>query len=152
MSEVEGLAIAVVYVVVAPLWGLLALWTRAHAGSWAFTPRWHRTAVPLVRALFVLTLPLEAMLAERTFIPSLFVLGTVATLFWLGWRFHYLSRAPRPLPRGDSVRYNMAYLANLLSFGLACHSFVCVVVALSVGMALLMVRERSSQGEAAGAC
>ncbi len=145
MPETGMLAIAALYAAVAPLWALVSLWSWVHARLWAFTPRWHQWAVPIFRTLFLLTLPLEAWLAQRPFTPTLFVLATSATLFWLAWRAHYLWRAPRPLPALDSLRYNLVYLVNLASFGLACHSFVCVVVALTMGSAFLMVREHWSR-------
>jgi hypothetical protein len=129
------------YVLVMPAWLAVSAWARRRATAWAFTPRWHRRAVPAFRAFFLLTLPLEFLLAERVFLPPVFIIGAVATLGWLAWRARFLARAPAVLPRAESVRYNLAYVANLGVFALACHSFVCLVVMLNVSVPLLLVRE-----------
>ncbi len=97
--------------------------------------------VPVFRLFFLATLPLEILLADRPFITPVFVIGAIATVGWLLWRAWYLYRAPVVLPREDSVRYNTAYLANLIAFALASHSFFCVVVMINISLPMLLVRE-----------
>lgn len=128
-----------------PLWLALSAWTAARARGWAFTPRWHRAVVPCLRTLFLLSLPLEFVIADRVFLPPLFGLAGVATLGWLGWRLVYLVRAPRELPPDDSFRFNAAYLGGLITFALACHSYLCLAVMINVSLPLLLVRERYQQ-------
>lgn len=101
--------------------------------------------VPVFRLFFLVTLPLETVLADRPFITPVFVIGSLATIAWLLWRAWYLSRAPGVLPREDSVRYNTAYLANLIAFALASHSFVCLVVMINVSLSMLLVREQCAR-------
>ncbi len=139
------LAVLGLYAVVLPVWLALSFWSSHRAGAWAFTPRWHRRAVPLFRAFFLVTLPLEFVLAERAFLAPVFVIAAGASLAWLAWRAAYLARAPARLPRADSVRYNGAYVANLAVFALACHSFVCLAVMINVSLPLLLVREHCAR-------
>lgn len=134
--------VLVLYGLVLPVWIALSAWAGRRAREWRFTPPWHRRAVPLFRAFFLLTLPFEYVLADRVFLPAVFVTATAATLGWLAWRAIYLLRAPPELPRADSVRYNAAYVANLLSFALACHSFVCLALLINISLPMLLIRER----------
>jgi len=142
--------ILVLYAGVMPIWIALSVWAARRSAAWRFTPRWHQRLVPLFRAFFLVTLPLEYAMAERAFVPAVFVIGTVATLGWLAWRATYLARAPASLPAEDSVRYNAAYIANLVALALACHSFVCLVVAINVSVAMLLVREHRARRLAQG--
>ena len=142
----EQAAILVLYAAVVPLWMTLSAWTIRRARNWAFTPSWHRRVVPAFRVFFIGTLPLEVFLAERPFILPVFAVGAAATLGWLAVRARYLLTAPRELPAADSVRYNLAYVANLATFALACHSFACLVVMLNVSIPLLLVREAHARG------
>lgn len=143
-------AILTLYALIMPVWVALSVWVGRRSSAWAFTPRWHRVLVPAFRLFFLVTLPLENLLAERRFMLPVFAIGAVATVGWLGWRWWYLARAPRSLPREDSVRYNTGYIANLVAFALACHSFVCVVVMINVSLPMLLVRERYARRATAG--
>lgn len=134
-------AIVTLYVLIMPMWIILSVWAGRRSSAWAFTPRWHRLVVPAFRGFFLLSLPFENLFAERPFLLPVFVTGSLATLGWLGWRFIYLKQAPHTLPRGDSVAYNAGYIANLLAFALACHSFVCAAVMINVSIPMLLVRE-----------
>jgi hypothetical protein len=142
MMSSEHTAILGLYFLVLPVWIALSIWTFRRSNEWTFTPKWHRRMVPALRVSFLATLPFEALLAERTFIPVLFVIGAAATMFWIGWRIRYLSHAPTTLPREDSVNYNIAYIINLMAFALALHSFVCVVIMANLSLFLLMIRLR----------
>jgi len=142
--------ILALYTGVMPIWIALSAWAARRSHAWRFTPAWHRRLVPLFRAFFLVTLPLEFAMADRVFVPAVFIIGTVATLAWLGWRAAYLARAPAALPAEDSVRYNAAYIANLVALALASHSFVCLVVAINVSVAMLLVREHRARRLAQG--
>ncbi|WP_067562511.1 hypothetical protein [Halofilum ochraceum] len=133
------------YALVVPVWVALSFWTARRAEAWRFTPRWHGALVPVFRLFFLATLPFETLLADRPFIAPVFVIGSLATVTWLLWRFWYLYRAPDLLPRADSVQYNTAYLANLIALALACHSFVCVAIMINVSLPMLLVRERCAR-------
>ena len=139
--------ILALYAGVMPVWVALSVWLGCRSAAWQFTPRWHRWLVPAFRAFFLVTLPLEFILAQRDFVPVVFVIGALAALAWLVWRTAYLARAPACLPAEDSVRYNVAYIANLVALALACHSFVCLVVAINVSIPMLLVRERWAKME-----
>ena len=133
------------YAAVAPIWAALSAWSLGRTRTWAFTPNWHRRAVPAFRAFFLLTLPFEVVISERQFIPAVFAIAGLATVVWLGWRAWYLWTRPGPLPAHESVRYNTAYVAGLALFALACHSFVCLAVMLNVSVPLLLLRERAAR-------
>lgn len=130
------------YLAVMPLWVALSFQAGRRGAAWRFTPRWHSILVPVFRAFFLVSLPLELLLAERPFILPLFVIGALATVGWLVWRWIFLVRTPTVLPQDTSVHYNLGYLANLVAFALACHSFVCLVVMINVSVPMLLVRER----------
>lgn len=135
-----------------PFWIALSLWTVHRSTAWRFTPRWHGMLVPIFRLFFLATLPLETVLADRPFVAPVFIIGSTATVAWLLWRAWYLYRAPAVLPREDSVRYNTAYLANLIAFALACHSFVCLVVMINVSLPMLLVREHCARRVSKSTC
>lgn len=59
-------AIVTLYVLIMPVWIALSVRAGRRAGAWAFTPRWHRLLVPAFRAFFLLSLPFEMLLAERS--------------------------------------------------------------------------------------
>ncbi len=150
MASAEWTAIATLYVAVLPVWVGLSAWSAPRVRAWAFTPAWHRRVAPWFRAVFLISLPVEALLVEPAFRWPIFLIGAATTLYWLGWRLRYLIRAPYTLPAADSVRYNLVYLVNLVAFGLACHSYTCVTVLVNIGLAMLMVREHYARTRGVG--
>lgn len=80
------LTIVTFYAAVLPVWAALSAWCWHRATQWSYTPRWHRTLVPVFRAAFLLTMPLEMLIAARPFVLPVFVLGALGTIGWLGHR------------------------------------------------------------------
>jgi hypothetical protein len=128
------------YLVMLGFWTIVSWKIRAHNGNWGFTPAWHRKVVPTFRFVFLLSLPMEFFLAGRTFIPELYLLGLIGTIAWLGKRFHFLFREPRPYSALSSIPYNVYYTINLICFGLFMHSFVCLALLINMSALLLLIR------------
>ncbi len=121
-------------------WASLAAVQWRRRDAWQFTPRWHGYGVPLFRAFFLLSLPVEYSRGQHQFDGGVFVIAGAATVGWLAVRTAYLARRPAPRAAAESVRYNLFVTANLLAFGLAMHSFVCLSVAVNISIPALVLR------------
>jgi len=107
--------------------------------NWSYTPLWHKRLVPLFRAFFLLSLPLETYMSHRDWINSVSILGGIGTVAWLIARFIYLRRLKEWTPK-SSIIYNTFYVANLICFGLLMNSFFCLAILIHASTLFLWVR------------
>lgn len=123
-------------------WFVLAAIHRYRQDHWDFVPRWHGWGVPLFRAFFLVSLPIEYSSGDRPFDPTVFAIAATATVGWLAVRSAWLWHRRAPQPAAESVAYNLLVVANLIAFALAMHSFVCLAVMINISLPALWLRYR----------
>lgn len=135
--------LSITYILAMILWILLALRIQDHVQKWHFTPEWHSRLVPILRALFLLSLPLEYILTRERFIPILYILGLIGTVTWMVIRSQFIQKEKKPFSANSSIQYNIFCTANLICFGLMMHAFICLSIFVNASLILLLIRIQS---------